>query len=335
MNLPPTDSIRVPAASLSELSTSLFVSAGLSRLDAERITSLLIDCDLRGVLSHGTLQISGYVSHFLGGQLNPAPCLRVSGEDSATALVDGDGGLGHLAAYRATELAIARARASGVGTAATRNHGHYGAAGSYTRMAAGHGCVGFSVSGHTMGSFRLDRPTWNPFGNPPMSFAFPCGDEAPLVLDMGTSFFEPEHFPALFGQAPAAFFKSIGLVAVANLLSGVMTGMMLPQFQPGNRQYAAAGYGAFVAAVDIGRFVPLKAFVAEVDRTMREVHALPPLPGYARYDLPGGLEREREHDWARDGIPLGREHRKGLERIAAELGIPVPWQCGASVASQK
>jgi LDH2 family malate/lactate/ureidoglycolate dehydrogenase len=326
MNVPPAEFIRVPAGQLHSLSVNLFQAVGVPHEDAETITSLLIDTDLRGVLSHGTRCVNGYVRHFREGSLNPTPCLRVSGEESTTALVDGDGGLGHLAAHRATEVAIARARASGVGTAVCRNHGHYGAAGKYTRMAARQGCVGFSVSGHTMGGFHVDRPTWNPLGNPPMSFAFPAGHEARLILDMGTSFFEPEHFPALFEQVPAAFFKSIGLVAVAHLLSGALAGMMLPEFLPANRRYAAAGFGAFVAVLDIARFVPLDAFKAEVDRTMREVHGLPPLPGCERYDLPGALEWERERAWAAEGIPLGREHQQGLEEIATELGIAVPWQ---------
>jgi LDH2 family malate/lactate/ureidoglycolate dehydrogenase len=177
-----------------------------------------------------------------------------------------------------------------------------------------------------MGGFQVDRPTWNPLGNPPMSFAFPAGAEAPLILDMGTSFFEPADFPSLFQQVPAAFFKSVGLVAVANLLSGAMAGMMLPQFVPGSRRYPAAGYGAFVAVLDIARFVPLDAFKAEVDRTMREVHALPPLPGYDRFDLPGALEWERERAWVVAGIPLSREHRQALEETAAEAGIAVPWR---------
>ena len=147
-----------------------------------------------------------------------------------------------------------------------------------------------------------------------------------MILDMGTSFFEPEHFASLFEHVPAAFFKSIGLVAVANLLSGVMAGMMAEPFLSENRQYSAAGYGAFICALDIGRFVPIDDFKAELDRTMREIHALPPLPGYERYDLPGGLEHDRERQWTSEGISLGETHRRGLEEIADELGVSVPWR---------
>ena len=289
---------------------------------------MLIDTDLRGVLSHGTRCVQGYVRFFLEGRLNPTPEIRVVRDEPTTAIVDGDGGLGHPATTKATELALAKAKSTGIGAVVSRNHGHFGGAGKYTRMAMREGCIGFCVSGHTMGAggFKVDRPVWNPLGNPPMSFAFPSDREAPLILDMGTSFFEPEHFPALFEQAPAAFFKSIGLVGVANLLGGVLAGMMSPEFAAESRKYSSAGYGAFICVVDVERFVPLEAFKAETDRTMQEIHTLPPLPGYERYDLPGGPERDRERTWVTEGIPLSQEHRQGLEEIAEELDVPVPWR---------
>ena len=325
MNVPPIDAIRVPVDDLRDLSVTLFTGVGVPRQDAELIAELLIDTDLRGVLSHGTAAVPGYVRAYMEGKLNPTPQLRVLRDEPTTAIVDGDGGLGHLAAARATELAIAKARQTGLGAAISRHHGHYGGAGKYTRMAARRGCVGFSVSGHVIEAHKSDPPQWNPLGNPPMSFAFPAGDEAPLILDMGTSVFEPEHFPSLYEQAPAAFYKSIGLVAVAQWLGGVMAGMMLPEYSE-DRSYDAARYGAFIFVVDIERFVPLEAFEAEVDRSMREVHTLPPLPGCERYDLPGGLEWDRERAWAEEGIPLSPTHQRGLEQIAAELELPIPWQ---------
>jgi LDH2 family malate/lactate/ureidoglycolate dehydrogenase len=326
MNVPPTEAIRVPVDQLRGLSAALLRQAGMSDSDAVLITDLLIDTDLRGVLSHGTRTLAGYIRALRTGRLNPSPQVRVVREEPATAVVDGDGGLGHPAATRATALAVAKASAVGVGAATARNHGHFGSAGKYTRMVMRHNCAGFCVSGHTMQGFPTDGRYWNPLGNPPMSFSFPAGAESPMILDMGTSFFEPADFAVIFPQAPAAFFKSIGLVAVANLMAGVMAGMMAPEFRTANRRYPDAMYGTFILAVDIGRFVAVEDFKAEVDRTMRDLHTLPPFPGYERYDLPGGLEWQREDAWATEGIPLGREHQHALEQIADELEIPVPWR---------
>ena len=241
MNIPPTEYIRVPVDQLRELSTALFLEASVPRQDADLITNLLIDTDLRGVLSHGTHQVNGYIRAYLNGDLNTAPQIRVIRDEVTTATVDGDGGLGHLATTRATELAITGAKTTGVGAMISQNHGHFGSAGKYTRMTIQQGYIGFCVSGHTMAGLAFTGRQWNPLGNPPMSFAFPAGTEAPMILDMGTSFFEPEHFPSVFEQASAAFFKSIGLVAVANLLGGVMARMVSSEFLGENRQFSAAG----------------------------------------------------------------------------------------------
>jgi LDH2 family malate/lactate/ureidoglycolate dehydrogenase len=194
-------------------------------------------------------------------------------------------------------------------------------------MAMRQDCLAFCVSGHLIGETRIQgEPPWNPLGNPPMSFAIPSGDEAPLILDMGTSFFEQADYHATFERMPAAFFKSLGLVGTAMVMGGALAGMMDPAFQTGQRQYSSASYGAFIVVVDIGRFAPVDAFKAEMDRSMKLISHLPPMKGYDRYAFPGGPEHEREKAWAKEGIPLGETHRKGLEDIADKLGVEIPWR---------
>jgi len=325
LNVPPDEFISVSVDDLTALTTTLFQRAGVPSGDADLITQLLVDTDLRGVFSHGTRTVNGYIRAFLDGRMNPKPNIRVLSDELTTAVVDGDGGLGHPATYRATELAIAKAKATGLGAATSRNHGHFGSAGKYARMAMRQDCAAFCVSGHLIGT-APNHPIWGSMGNPPMCFAIPGGSGPPLILDMGTIFFDrAEHFPELFETAPAAFFKSIGLAAVSNLLSGVLGGMMLESYSAPDRRYPAAGSGGFICAIDISRFVPIDAFKAEVDKIMQGIRQMQPFPGYDRAALPGGLEWEREQLWAKEGIPLGKEHQRSIEEIAAELSVPVPW----------
>ena len=325
MNLPPQQFIRVPMETLGHCVTEILAAAGAPVADAQLISSLLIDTDLRGVFSHGTICAAKYARWLREGSANATPDVRLVDDQGSTLIVDGDGGLGHLASHRATELVVERALTHGLAAATVRNHAHSGGAGKYTRMIAARGCFGFCVSGHTIHPPALAEPNWNPMGNPPMSFAFPSGEEAPLNLDMGSSWFEPEHYPEVYKRAPAAFFKSMGLVGATAFLGGIMAGMMDPALEREQRQYAHAGYGSFVLAVDISRFVPLADFVAESDRTMRDLHQLPALPGCDRYDLPGGPEHEREKDYRHNGIPVGPEHQEELDGICAELGVAAPW----------
>ncbi|MBT5877225.1 MAG: hypothetical protein HOH43_27635, partial [Candidatus Latescibacteria bacterium] len=108
-------------------------------------------------------------------------------------------------------------------------------------------------------------------------------------------------------------------------MGGAMAGMMDQEFLKDNRTHAGAGYGAFICAIDINRFAPIEDFKTEMDRSMRYIQSLPPMPGQPRYDFPGGPERDRESAWAAEGIPLGDTHRQSLEEIAVELGVPIPW----------
>jgi len=52
MNTPSIDALRVSVGQLKTFCTTLYRKAGVA--DAELITDLLIDTDLRRVLSHGT-----------------------------------------------------------------------------------------------------------------------------------------------------------------------------------------------------------------------------------------------------------------------------------------
>lgn len=334
MNVPPTKAIRVPVADLRQLVTVLLQRVGLPPADADLIADLMIDTDLRGVFSHGTQTLHGYCRAFLTGGFNTAPDVRVAKETPVSVLVDGDGGLGHLATHKAARLAIEKARTTGLCLAVSRNHGHFGSAGKYVRMAVREGLIGFCVSG-LLAREPEDRTTsaWahSPLDNPPMSFGCPARDGYPVILDMCTSVVdewdvESERFQMIFQAMPSAVFRSFGLRAMADFLAAGLGGMMLPGLRAEDRRYSGACYGAFLWVLDPAVFVDPDAFTAEVDRTTALIRRLRPLPGYDRADLPGGPEWDREHAWALEGIPLGEHHQRSLEEIAAELGVAVPWR---------
>jgi LDH2 family malate/lactate/ureidoglycolate dehydrogenase len=326
MNIPPREALHVPVDDLRTLCTTLFQRAGVPPADADLITDLLIDTDLRGVLSHGTQTVNGYCRSFLNGSLNPTPTVQVIAETATTVLVDGDGGLGHLAAQRMTEAVIAKAKAQGIAAGTTRYHGHFGSAGKYVRQALRQGCVAWCVSGYDVQP-APGSPLWGSLGNPPLCFGVPGGEGPPMIVDMGAIFFfdPPETLAEGFTRNPAAYFKCLGLAATAHLWGGLLAGTTQPGYSAAERRFPGAVYGSFLSALDVARFVPLESFQAEVDRLLTAVGQLQPMPGYDRAYLPGGLEWEHEQEWSQRGIPLGPAHQRALEALAAELGVAVPW----------
>ena len=325
MNTVPKQFIRVMPDTIRSFVSEAFQKAGTSAADAAHIADLLVITDLRGVFSHGTRQTPGYVQMMLDGKVNPRPNVRCLEESPTTAVYDGDGGMGHFAAYHAAKAAVKKAKEMGLGAATSRNHFHFGSAGKYSRLALENECVGFAVSCHRF-RHSPESTIATATGASPMSFAIPAGNQPPIVVDMATGIYTKQPLEQAFEQSPAAFFKMLGLSHVSHALGGFMAGIWLFDKPPNpSAIWEGANQGAFIAAIDISRFRPIDEFKAEMDQHIYDARQMQPAPGYDRSDLPGGLEWEREQEWADIGIPVGTEHREQLKNVAERLGIPLPF----------
>jgi L-2-hydroxycarboxylate dehydrogenase (NAD+) len=331
MNRPPTDAIRVAPEPLRAFVTAVFVSVGLSEEDAGLLARLLVLNDLRGVFSHGTRQVPSYVDHFQKGRLNPRPQVRVLSDLGTTVVVDGDGGLGYFSAWRAAHLVAEKCREHGIAAAVTRQHGHIGAAGLYSRVPMSQNQIGYCTSGHQL-DLHHDQTVLHAAGGSPMSFAIPAGEEPPLVLDFGAMhdlYPGSPHLQELIRLAPSTVFRSMGLgtvcQAVGGFLAGVPLGGEAAKSPPeAARKWSGANQGAFLVAVEIARFLPVETFTAQMKSYVRQVRRMQPLEGYETAALAGGLEWEREREWAQTGIPVGKRHRTALTQVGELLGVPPP-----------
>ncbi|MEN8151911.1 MAG: Ldh family oxidoreductase, partial [Planctomycetota bacterium] len=87
--------------------------------------------------------------------------------------------------HRKDEEPLARRFAEqGIAVLLTRNHGHFGAAGLYSRLTLPHDLLCFVTSGHQL-ALAPGKPVYSSAGGSPMSFSAPAGSEDPLVLDFG------------------------------------------------------------------------------------------------------------------------------------------------------
>ena len=320
-NYPPEHGIRVPAAVQQAHVTDLLGAAGLEPEGASLVAGFLVDCDRRCVFSHGTKALDRYVSKLQDGSVNPRPRVTVERQDGATAVVDGDGGLGYHACHEGMRIAIERARELGVGAVTTYNHFHFGAAGNWTRMALSEGFVGLAVSSHR---FRAnpEAVVTRAVGTSPLSIAIPAGDQPPFVLDMGGSSLPSS--PELMEQFPNVFFKALGIGSVSVILGGVLAGIWRSEVQPPSSKWES-NQGSFLTAWDVSRFMDPAQFAAEMDRHMANVRAMKPFPSMDRAELPGGMEHAWERDNVERGIPLSDDHLDVLTNWARRLGVESPY----------
>jgi L-2-hydroxycarboxylate dehydrogenase (NAD+) len=324
LNVVPEEFIRVMPEPMRAFISSMFEKVGMSEQHADLMGDLLVATDLRGVFSHGTRQSAGYLRNLKEGNLNPKPETKVVQDSPATAVIDGDGSLGHIASWEAANLLVEKTKEIGLGAVTTRNHHHFGSAGKYSRVPCEAGYVGFVVSSHVR-RFQPESSLGSAGGSSPMSFAIPSGDEPPLILDMGTSFAFPRslNFEEIFQQMPAAFFKSLGLGTVCHTLGGLMAGIQSVEEE--GSDWPAVNQGSFMMAVDLSRFFSPETFSRQMDQFIRDVQALKPFPGEDRALLPGHLEWERTRDWAVEGIPVGNAHQETLTSIGEELNVETPF----------
>ena len=165
---------------------AMLMKIGCPEADAKIGTDVLLSADLRGVDSHGVARLSGYVRLWEKGRINAKPNVRVSYETPATAVVDGDSGLGLVVAPFAMKVAIEKAKNVGTGWVSVKNSNHYGIAGYHSMMALEHDMIGISLTNAS----PLVAPTFSKerlLGTNPISVAIPANEQPPFVADMATT----------------------------------------------------------------------------------------------------------------------------------------------------
>src|SRR5260221_450043 len=84
----------------------------------------MLEADLTGSDAHGGFRLAGYVRQLKRGAINPRASIPVLERSSASALIDGDHGMGHVGMTYAANLAVELARDAGVGGVGARRPNH-------------------------------------------------------------------------------------------------------------------------------------------------------------------------------------------------------------------
>jgi L-2-hydroxycarboxylate dehydrogenase (NAD+) len=104
----------VAASAIAALIKDAMMAVGVPGADAVKIAELMLEADLTGADAHGVFRLPQYVRRIKAGGVNPKAGITVEKTAPATAMVDGDNGMGHLVMQRAADTAIALAKENGV-----------------------------------------------------------------------------------------------------------------------------------------------------------------------------------------------------------------------------
>ena len=346
------DFSRYSAVTLRGFLTDALLACGLPEADAAIAAGAMLEADLTGCDAHGVFRLAGYVRQLKRGAFNPRAKITVVERGPATALIDGDQGMGHVVMTYAANLAVELARASGIGWVGARRSNHAGAGAIYAALPLAHGMVGIygaASSVNHMAPWGGSEPL---LGTNPIAVAIPAGEEAPVVLDIATSLasngairtheLEGKAMPEGWVQSrkdgsaitdarrisegtylPMGGYKGFGLSLIIGLLAGPLNGAA---FGRDIADFAAPpggelNVGQFMIALDVARFVPLNAFRAEVDRHIRELAASQRLPGVDDIRVPGQGRVARRKEKEQNGVPLSATLVAQVDEVAKSLGI--------------
>ncbi len=178
--------VYVPVDKIKKLMSLALQKSGVPDKDVEIVVDILISSDLRGIESHGIGRLKMYLDFIKAGVQNPVTNLKVVKESPGTAVIDGQFGMGHVISYRAMEMAVNKAKQTGVGAVAVRNSTHFGICGYYPLMAIKENMAGLAFTNarpSVVPTFGIDPM----FGTNPIGFGVPTDEDCPFLLDMATS----------------------------------------------------------------------------------------------------------------------------------------------------
>jgi LDH2 family malate/lactate/ureidoglycolate dehydrogenase len=347
----PSTEHRFHARDLEAFVARALTAVGLPAPDAEQVARLMILADLRGSDGHGIFRLPQYVRRIRAGGMNMRPNIRVVQETDATALVDGDNGMGHLVMQFAAQVAIKKADCSGIGWIGVRQSNHAGPAALYAMMPLASDMIGIYIA---VGSAN-HMPPWGGvellLSTNPIAFAIPALEEPPIVLDIATSvtaygkvktkaqrgepmpegwmidvhgnpLTDPKRADEGF-LLPIGGYKGYGLALVFGLLAGTLNGAAFGRdvIDFNKDDITPTNTGQAIVALDISRFSPVEAFKRNVDEVIREIRNSKMMHGVERIRLPGEQSHASWQERSAHGIPLPDVLLKNLQQLATELGI--------------
>jgi LDH2 family malate/lactate/ureidoglycolate dehydrogenase len=331
---------------------------GMPEDNAEITAEVLAWSDLHGIDSHGISMIPPYDALRRSGRVRMNARPRIVAQTPVSAVVDGGGGLGHVAAHFAMSTAIAKAKAAGIAAAVVRASAHFGAAGFYTLMAANAGLVGMAC---TSASGIQVAPTFGKqarLGTDPWSFAAPSADGVPFLLDMATTTVAAgrirnkanENLPApdgwlldregrpsndplvakekggfltsLGGSPENSSYKGFGLAVMVNILASCLSGATLVTDPAHTKKPVGMDIGHFFMAIDPAIFRDAADFESDVATFLGALRATIPVDPTQPVMVAGDPQRKLAEMRRRDGIPVGAGLMAQVRQIAQAAAVP-------------
>nr|XP_045581329.1 uncharacterized oxidoreductase YjmC-like isoform X2 [Procambarus clarkii] len=161
------------------------MAVGTPRPQATHLADVLVAADTRGHYSHGLNRLEMYVNDVKQKVCDGSAEPTIMKESVSTALVNGNNGLGPVVGNFCIDLAVTKAKETGIGWVCARGSNHYGIAGWYAMRATKEGLLGMSFT-NTSPLVAPTRAKTGALGTNPIAVSAPAKNGDSFVLDMAT-----------------------------------------------------------------------------------------------------------------------------------------------------
>lgn len=261
------------------LSNRILQKLGFSEHEASLITKNIIDGELVGKKSHGLIRVLYIQKNIDAGKINVDGKWEVLKDTSTQLHIDGKHKPGIIICYESLEMAMKKAKKSGIVMVGLKDLGVTGYIGSYARIAAEHDLIfiGLNNSPGRLVPHGSTEPLW---GTNPLTISVPT-DKSPAILDMASSMTtlgdlmesknegkqikegvaidgdgemttDPEKAME-GGILPVGGHKGSGIAFMVEMLAGALTGSMVGDAVGG-------GWGSFYILINPTSFRPIDDF---------------------------------------------------------------------------
>jgi len=331
----------------------MYIAAGGVEEDARIVSDHVVDSNLVGHDSHGVINAPGYAHGMKGGP--SAAKLKMVRETPASAVIDANGALGMVAARKAMELAIAKAKTNTTGAVGLHRCGHAGRMGEYPPLAAKEGMIGIVLLN---GGGRFMHPfggTGRRLPPNPIAISVPRKNGDPLLLDMtmsvvaggkilvkiargeempegwmidseGKPITDPNAFrerhddTAVMPIGGFQFgYKGFGLGFMIDAIAGGLSWAGCSREKP-----TRGASGIVMIAIKIGDFIDLDVYQQEIEYLTEWVKSSPKLPGVEEIYVPGEFETRNREKRLKEGIPIEETTWARLVETAVSFGVAAP-----------
>lgn len=323
--------IRLSVAEATALGERALQRVGYSGEDARIIVDQLVDNALCGYKFAGLPRILAIASDPRTRQPHTPP--KIMHETPVSALIDGGNSVGYIAAYRAAETAIRKAKAAGMASVGAYNSYYSGRNAYFVEKIVREGLVAFHAAGAHPAVLPpgAKRPM---LGTNPICFGFPS-DDGPVIVDMGTASimwgevmlrahlneplpegvgFDAHGQPSTDaaavlegGVAPFGGHKGYGLSFAIQAL-GILAGAALAKGE-------VRDYGFLFWAVDPGVMLPGGGFTSQMAEYVRQIKATPRQAGVEEIRIPSERAFRERETRRKQGIVLERKVVESLQAL--------------------